>query len=125
MVVPRAVARFNRDYTNKVLGRFAHRLPMFGVVEHVGRKSGRSFRTPVSVFAMDGRMWIALTYGPDSDWVRNVRAAGGCSLVSRGRKISLTEPELVHDPSRRPLPWPARQIMRAVDVSDFLALRPV
>jgi hypothetical protein len=45
MVLSRRVATFNRQVTNRVTGPFAHRLPGFGVVVHVGRKSGREYRT--------------------------------------------------------------------------------
>jgi hypothetical protein len=64
---PRSIARFNRRYTNKLTLRAAGYLPGFGVVSHVGRKSGRVYRTPVNAFHTDGRYIIALTYGSESD----------------------------------------------------------
>ena len=76
MPLPRAVARFNRHVTNRILGPFAYVLPLFGVVVHRGRRSRRLYRTPVNVFRRPGGVVIALTYGPESDWVRNVLAAG-------------------------------------------------
>src|SRR3712207_9529794 len=94
MPLPRAVARFNRSVTNPLLGRLAQHVPGFGVVIHTGRKSGREYRTPVNVFRRDDRYVIALTYGPDADWVRNVLAAGECSLVSRRRVLRLARPRL-------------------------------
>jgi deazaflavin-dependent oxidoreductase (nitroreductase family) len=75
----------------------ARRLPGFGVVVHRGRKSGRRFQTPVNVFETSGGYVIALTYGADSDWVKNVLAAGGCELITRGRCRQLTSPEIVRD----------------------------
>ena len=72
MPLPRSVARFNRHATNRVLGPLAHFLPHFGVVIHRGRRSGREYRTPVNVFRRRGELLVALTYGPESDWVRNV-----------------------------------------------------
>ena len=35
---------------------------------------------------------LALTYGPDSDWVKNVLAAGGCELVTRGAPSAWSRP---------------------------------
>ncbi len=76
----------------------------------------------MNVFARPGAYLIALTYGPDSQWVRNVLASGGCGLVTRGRRVKLTNPRLRHDPERRALPPPVRFILRLVNVSDFLEL---
>ena len=123
MVAPRAVARFNRLVTNRVLGKLAPVAPGLGMVVHTGRKSGRTFRTPVNIFRIDEGYLIALTYGPDSDWVRNVLAAGGCDVVMRGHTIHLTEPEVVHDPRRSRMPVFTRPIMAAVGVNDFLVLK--
>ncbi len=94
MPLPRAVARFDRGVTNRVLRPAARYLPGFDVVVHRSRKTGRLYRTPVNVFPRPGGFFIALTYGPDSDWVRNVLAAGGCRLETRGRTLHLTRPRL-------------------------------
>src|SRR6266403_3100953 len=76
----RWVAAFNLAVTNRITSRFANRLPGFGILTHVGRKSGRVYRTPVNVFRVPDGFLIALTYGRDSEWVRNVVAAGNCQL---------------------------------------------
>ncbi len=122
MPLPRSVARFNRRVTNRVLGPLAPFLPAFGVIVHRGRRSGRSYRTPVNVFSRPGGFVVALTYGPDTDWVRNVLAAGGCSLETRGRRWRLTRPRLIRDEARRSVPSVLRPIGRLGDVSYFLDL---
>src|SRR6266851_5514108 len=76
----RWVAAFNLAVTNRITSRFAARLPGFGVLTHVGRKSGRVYRTPVNVFRAPEGFLIALTYGRESEWVQNVLAAGNCQL---------------------------------------------
>jgi hypothetical protein len=76
----RWVAAFNLAVTNRITSRFANRLPGFGILTHVGRKSGRVYRTPVNVFRVPDGFLIALTYGRDSEWVQNVLAAGNCQL---------------------------------------------
>ena len=124
MPLPRSVARFNRRVTNRLIGRLAPRLPGFGIVVHTGRKTGRRYRTPVNVFHRAHNYVIALTYGPEADWVRNVRAAGGCLLETRGRTLRLTQPQLVHNARRRSMPLPVRLILGLVHVSDFLILTP-
>jgi deazaflavin-dependent oxidoreductase (nitroreductase family) len=60
-------------------------LPGFAILSHVGRTSGRTYRIPINVFRRGDHYLFALTYGSDVDWVKNVRAAGGCLLRSRGR----------------------------------------
>jgi hypothetical protein len=74
----RWVAAFNLAVTNRITSRFAGRLPGFGILTHVGRTSGKVYRTPVNVFRAPEGVLIALTYGRESEWVRNVMAAGGC-----------------------------------------------
>src|SRR5437879_2238381 len=97
MPLPRALARFNRRVTNRVSGVVAGRAPGFGIVVHGGRKSGRVYRTPVNVFAHDGGYRIALTYGQDADWVKNVLAAGEFELETGGRTVALADPVVRHD----------------------------
>src|SRR5262245_54126937 len=72
MPAPRWLARFNQRVSNRIIGPVAPRLPGLGVVVHRGRKSHQQYRTPVNVFAADGRVVVALTYGKDSNWVQNV-----------------------------------------------------
>jgi deazaflavin-dependent oxidoreductase (nitroreductase family) len=120
--IPRAVARFNKVGLNRVTARIAPWMPGFGVVTHRGRRSGRTFRTPVNVFARDGGYVVALTYGPDSDWVRNVLAAGGCELDTRRRHVRLVGPRLFRDETRGDMPVVVRQILGVIGVADFLAL---
>jgi deazaflavin-dependent oxidoreductase (nitroreductase family) len=122
MPVPRSMARFNKRVTNHVLGPLARYLPHFGVVVHRGRTSGRLYRTPVNLFPRPGGCVVALTFGPESDWVRNVLAAGSCVIETRGRALPMTRPRLVHDEQRRAVPAPLRLIGALGKVSDFLDL---
>lgn len=119
---------FMRPFTlrvvNPVTRRFAGHVPGFAIVHYVGRTSGRAYATPMNVFR-DGDAWVmALTYGAEVQWVHNVLAAGGCELEVRGRRIRLTDPELVHDPSRRLMPIPVRWFLGLLAVTDFLRLHP-
>jgi deazaflavin-dependent oxidoreductase (nitroreductase family) len=116
------VARANRRVTNRITGPFAKRLPGFGVIVHTGRKSKRQYRTPVNVFDAPGGYVVALTYGPDSDWVKNVLAAGGCGLERRGRTEQVTAPQLFRDEARREVPPVVRPVLRLFGVSDFMRL---
>jgi deazaflavin-dependent oxidoreductase (nitroreductase family) len=122
MPLPSWLARFNRGVTNRVTRPVAGRLPGFAIVRHRGRRSGRTYRTPVNLFRRDDSVVIALTYGPDRDWVRNVMAAGGCEVETRGRVLQLREPRIVTDTRRKLVPAPVRPILRAIGVTQFLVL---
>ena len=122
MPLPRSIARVNRRVTNRLLGGLAQRLPGFGVVVHRGRRSRRQYRTPVNVFRRGDHFTIALTYGPNADWVRNVLADNGCTLETRGQTLRLARPRLFHDESRYAVPAPVRLILGIVNVYDFLEL---
>jgi deazaflavin-dependent oxidoreductase (nitroreductase family) len=122
MPLPRWLARANRYTTNRITGPAAGHLPGFGIVVHTGRTTGRTYRTPVNVFGTHTGYAVALTYGPDSQWVRNVLAAGACDLETRGHTERLTVDRVVHDEDRRAVPWLVRQILGALDVADFLLL---
>jgi deazaflavin-dependent oxidoreductase (nitroreductase family) len=98
-------------------------MPGLGVVVHRGRRTGSVYRTPVNVFGAEDGYVLALTYGPDADWVKNVLAAGGCELMTRGRVISLTAPRLFHDETRRGIRPLERQVLRVISVADFLSLK--
>jgi len=124
MTIPKAVARFNAHVTNRVSRPFAGLLPGFAVVTHVGRRSGRMYQTPVNMFRDGERYVFALTYGADSQWVKNVMAAGGCEVRTKGTVVRLCEPRIFTDPDRRLVSGPVRVALGLLDVSDFLSMRP-
>lgn len=71
---------------NPLTGRLARsRFGPFSLIKHVGRRSGKLYETPIIVAPTNGGFVIELTYGPDVDWHKNVVAAGGCTLVWRGK----------------------------------------
>jgi deazaflavin-dependent oxidoreductase (nitroreductase family) len=119
-----AVARFARNYVNPVARHFAGRVPPFAIIQHTGRRSATVYRTPIMVFRMPDGFVIALTYGPGTDWVRNVLAAGAATIEYRGREIGVSEPRLTNGvEARRWLPLPIRIALWVVRVDDFLTMR--
>jgi deazaflavin-dependent oxidoreductase (nitroreductase family) len=122
MALGRRMATFNRYVTNRLTGRAATRLPGFGVLLHVGRRSGRRHRTPVNVFRTPRGYLLALTYGSAAEWVKNVLVAGGCELVTRGRTERLVNPRLFRDEGRIGVPAHVRFVLRLAGVSEFLEL---
>ena len=123
MPIPRFVRQWNKFGLNRVTVHIAPWMPGLGVIVHRGRRSGHIYKTPVTPFPTDDGYVIALTYGPDTDWVKNVLAAGGCELRTRGRVIRLVSPRLFHDEARRGIRPLERQVLRVIGVADFLSLK--
>jgi deazaflavin-dependent oxidoreductase (nitroreductase family) len=93
------------------------------VVVHRGRRSGRRYRTPVLAFCADDGYVVALFYVADRDWVRNVLAAGACTLERGGRQVELTAPRLLGISAGIALvPAPLRPALRLLRVTPFLRL---
>ena len=120
MPLPPWLARFNKVATNRVTRGAAGHLPGFAVITHHGRRSGRRYRTPVNAFARDGGFTIPLTYGPDADWVKNVLAAGGAELTTRGRAVRVTAPRTVRDAEHGATPRPVGAVLGLLNVDWFL-----
>ena len=95
MQLPQRLARFNRHVTNPVQRLWAGWAPMMGILEHVGRRSGRVYRTPLTVFATGDGVAILLTYGPDRDWLKNLMAADGGRLRRHGRTLAVRDPRVM------------------------------
>ena len=118
----RWLAKVNIAFTNRITGLFAGWLPGFGILTHVGRKAGKVYRTPINVFRASNGFIIALTYSSQSEWVKNVLAAGGCELQTRGKKYQLSAPNVVRDPTRRRFPIPLRIVLRIVGADEYMEL---
>lgn len=124
MPLPRSVARFNRVVTNRLSRPLAKYLPAFGVIVHTGRKTHREYRTPLNVFRGDDDHYvIALTYGPNVEWLKNLQASGAGELETLGQIWTVTEPRVFHDERRAAMPLPVRVILGLTNVNDFVELR--
>ena len=63
------------------------------VIRHVGRRSsGRTYETPVDIIATDDGLLIALPYGTQADWLRNVLAAGSRDDRQQGESFDVDRP---------------------------------
>jgi deazaflavin-dependent oxidoreductase (nitroreductase family) len=95
MQLPQWLARFNRYVTNPIQRMWAGWAPTMGILEHVGRKSGKPYRTPLTVFSTDDGVAILLTYGPDRDWLKNITSAGGGRMRRYGKTFEITGPRVM------------------------------
>ncbi|EAP98474.1 hypothetical protein JNB_15958 [Janibacter sp. HTCC2649] len=84
-------------YFNKLAVQVAGRrfVPVWAVVRHRGRKSGKEYSTPVAVLTTPDAFIIGLPWGKGTDWVRNLRAAGGGTVHWQGRDEAVTDPVFV------------------------------
>jgi deazaflavin-dependent oxidoreductase (nitroreductase family) len=94
MKLSRGVARFNNRVTNRIQGLYAWLVPPWAVILHRGRRSGRRYRTPLFAFRRGRTLVIALLYGEESEWLRNLRAGGG-HVIRAGRTFVVGAPEVV------------------------------
>lgn len=119
---PASVKTFNR-IALLLAGR--RLIPVWGVLRHSGRKSGREFSTPLAFIATPGTFFIGLPWGRNTDWVRNVRAAGRCTVRLRGHEYECTQPEFVSkDVAMAAATGPLRTVVRRMDLtSGFLRLQ--
>lgn len=123
MPAPRWVARANKIGLNRLTKYIAPWAPGWAIVVHRGRKSGRTFRTPLWAFRRRNGFVIALTYGPETDWVRNVLAAGGCELQTRRRRYQLGAPVVFRDEDATDMPAFIRfMLRRVIKAPEFLRL---
>jgi deazaflavin-dependent oxidoreductase (nitroreductase family) len=117
-------ALFNRRVTNPLLRPISGWVPAWSIVEHVGRRSGKTYRTPVSVFRTADGVAVLLPYGTDTDWVKNLQAANGGQVKLSGRTFRVTDPRIVPTAdavaSVKP-PW--RRIMKATGIESSLLLK--
>jgi len=121
--LPRGLAEFNKLATNRVTLLVAGWMPGFAIIHHRGRSTGKPYDTPVNVFRRDDGYLFALTYGMAS-WVKNVLAADGCSITTRGSTVDLSKPHIYTDPDRRGVPIPVRWALDWVDADQFLFMSP-
>lgn len=106
--MPRSLARFNRVVTNRIQRWWAPYLPPWVLLTHRGRVSGREYRNPVFATRCGAQLRLAVLYGTESDWVRNLMAAGEASVMRLGRPLRISEPELVPTTGRTDLGWLGR-----------------
>ena len=108
---------------NPVARLFAGWMPGFGLLTYIGRSTGLTYRLPINVFRRDERYIFVLTYGSESQWVKNVVAAKGCEIRVGGHDVHLVDPEVIT--ADWTLVPPLVQLIerRVAGVNEFLVMR--
>jgi hypothetical protein len=116
----------NRDPVKSISNRIFLKisggcLRAYSLVRHVGRTSGREYRNPVSAYPLGDGFVIPILYGAQSQWVRNVMAAGRFALRTKGRDYTLERPEIISAAQALAAfsPW-QRGMLRSRKIQDFV-----
>ena len=118
----RSLARATAPLSRPLAGR--RFFPLWAVVIHRGRRSGREYEVPVAVRVSNEAFVIPLPWGDRTQWLRNVAAAGGCTIRWHGSLHEMSDP-LVIGPEEAAGAFTAvqRSVLRSAGVSSFLRLR--
>ncbi|WP_156763008.1 nitroreductase family deazaflavin-dependent oxidoreductase [Mycobacterium sp. E787] len=136
VVLPRIIRRnrgilFNRGWfrtflttyngmTRKISGT---KRSSWGLLTHVGRRSGRVYQTSLGTAAYGDGFLLPLGYGRQTDWYRNLMSAGIGTLAWKGRTYALERPELISGPeAMRAWPLVSRMLLRLSGIHEFVWL---
>src|SRR5947209_20534869 len=111
---------------NRLVTRIAGKryVPLYVLLRHRGRRSGREYATPVVGMRVPGGFAIPMAFGEGADWYRNIVAAGGATIRQHGTEHQLVHPTAI-DPDSEASPFPAwqRPVFRALGIRRFLFLK--
>jgi deazaflavin-dependent oxidoreductase (nitroreductase family) len=113
MPFPRALSRWTRPFDDMALHFAGH--AAFADLEHVGRRSGAVYHTPVRAFRRGDKVVVGLNFGRGSAWLKNIQAAGRCRMRVGGQQLELCDPKLVSGREGvTGMPWLFRLALRYV-----------
>src|ERR671933_3059084 len=121
-MLSKRIRYFNKYVFNRLMLRFAgSSRSRFAVVRHVGRRSGRLYETPIIVAPMGADVVVALTYGPQVDWYRNLQATRHGTLRRDGRTYAITAMEPISRAAAlQQFSALQRQILRLLGIEHFV-----
>ena len=95
----------------------------FAIIQHLGRRSGKQYETPVILGKIKDGFVAELTYGPNVDWYKNVRAAGRCTVIWHGNSYAVNKIEPMEaEVGRAAFPPPAQAILRLLNRHHFVKM---
>ncbi len=127
---PRPLAGRIFGFFTPILNRFTTRIagrryvPLYVLLRHRGRRSGREYVTPVVGMRVPGGFAIPMAFGEGADWYRNIVATGGATIRQHGAEHQLGDPAAI-DPDSAASPFPRwqRPVFRALGIRRFLFLK--
>ena len=123
----RRLRTFVKRFVNPILGNVARSsLGPFALLRHVGRRSGKQYENPIWVWRMQDGFMIVLTYGRNTDWLRNLQAADQGSLRWHKREYVFKRPELIDAKTAEPaLPSFIRFVLRLRGQHEYVKLTDI
>ena len=124
-MLPDRIRTFNKYVTNRITRRFANvSHGPFAIIGHIGRRSGKHYETTIMVRPTREGFLIALTYGPQVDWYRNVLATGGGTIYWHKRLYTVGQPEPMAVQTALSLfPQPEKLILRMLGIQNFVQVK--
>lgn len=118
---------FNKYLTNPLMMRLAGRKYWYAsVIRHTGRRTGKTYETPVVAEPFTGGFVIPLPYGTHVDWLRNVRRTATATIRRKGRVYDVTTPEIIDAATAAPLLSPRRlREFRRFGVDNFVTFETI
>lgn len=105
---------------NPLVGPLARRLPPLAILRHKGRRTGRSYDTPVQAFLTPRGYLVGLAYDHNAPWALNLLAADGGEMIRAGRRYRIIHPRRVGREARELLSPAASLLTGAASIDDFL-----
>jgi deazaflavin-dependent oxidoreductase (nitroreductase family) len=124
MKMPSPVRYFNKYLLNRLTIQLARSsFGPFAIIIHVGRRSGKTYETPIIVQSIPGGFVLALTYGREVDWVKNVLDAGHCKIVLHRKEFLMQKIEPMGREAALPtFPWLERLILQGIGIEHYLRM---
>jgi deazaflavin-dependent oxidoreductase (nitroreductase family) len=99
--------------------------PLWAILRHTGRTSGKTYATPVAALATPDGFLIPLPFGDATQWAKNLLAAGRGSIRFAGREHQIAEPRIVDREGVALLPPPVRFLAARFGIRQFVLVRRV
>lgn len=117
------VRTFNKHVLNPVMLHVAGRKHWYAsAIRHTGRRSGKSYVTPVVAERVADGFTLPLPYGTGVDWLRNVQTAGRATITSKGQTYDVVDPEVVDAASAKLSPRLRREFRR-LGIGEFVHVK--
>jgi len=120
----RAIAKPFGPIANRMAGTRV--FPLWGIVRHTGRTSGKRYATPVVVRPTPDGFLIPLPFGDATQWAKNLFAAEGGWIRFAGREFPIDEPRIIDlQTASAQLPLPIRFASRRLGLRHWVTVRKV
>lgn len=121
------IRQFNKFLVNKLtLWLARHGIGPFSIIQHIGRKSGHAYHTPVLATYVEQFIIIPLSYGDHVDWLQNILAQQGCQIFHNNQQFTAIHPEIIPgDTALSHLPEYRRRTFARFRIESFLRLERI